>query len=109
MQTLLENKLETYLERKYRISRSHATRDSYRVIVSRFIDYIQKQYNQDFEQFLDSLKQPDTDPVGILDEYFTFLARRKKPPIPKHLLTYTMKGENGIPYKYKARRKRNLK
>ena len=59
VQTLLENKIETYLERKYRISRSHATRDSYRIIVSRFVNFIQLQYKQDFEQFLSSLKQSD--------------------------------------------------
>jgi len=28
----------------------------------------------------------------------------QKPPIPKKLLTYTMKGENGKPHKYKARK-----
>jgi len=79
VQALLQNKLEAYLERKYRISRSHATRDSYRIIVCRFVNFIQIQYKQDFEQFLSSLKQSDTDPVGILDEYFTFLARGDKP------------------------------
>lgn len=79
VQALLQSKLETYLERKYRISRSHATIDTYRKIVSRFIGFIQSQYKQDFEQFLDTLKQPDSDPVGILDEYFTFLARGDKP------------------------------
>ncbi len=40
VQALLQNKIETYLERKYRISRSHSTRDSYRVIVYRFIDFL---------------------------------------------------------------------
>jgi len=28
----------------------------------------------------------------------------QKPPIPKNLLTYTLKGENGKPHKYKARK-----
>ncbi len=79
VQALLESKIETYVERKYRVSRSHDTRNSYRKIVRRFINFIQLQYNQDFEQFLDFLKQPDTDPVGILDEYFTFLAGGEKP------------------------------
>lgn len=41
--------------------------------------FIELQYNQDFEQFQSSLKQSDSDPVGILDEYFTFLAKRDKP------------------------------
>lgn len=31
----------------------------------------------------------------------------QKPPIPKHLIKYTMKGENGIPHKYKGRRKKD--
>lgn len=47
--------------------------------MSRFVNFIQVQYKEDFEQFLSSLKQSDSDPVGILDEYFTFLARRNKP------------------------------
>jgi len=29
----------------------------------------------------------------------------QKPPIPKKLLRYTIKGEDGIPHKYKARKK----
>jgi hypothetical protein len=29
--------------------------------------------------FLNSLKQSDTDPIEILDEYFTFLAKGEKP------------------------------
>ena len=32
----------------------------------------------------------------------------QKPPIPKQLLTYTIKGENGKPHKYKARKKRKV-
>jgi len=79
VQALLESKMETYLERKYRVSRSHDTRNSYRKIVHRFINFVQLQYKQDFEQFLSSLKQPDSDPVGILDEYFSFLAGGEKP------------------------------
>jgi len=30
----------------------------------------------------------------------------QKPSIPKYLLTYTIKVENGIPHKYKARKKK---
>jgi hypothetical protein len=31
----------------------------------------------------------------------------QKPPIPKNLLTYTIKGENDITHKYKDRKKKN--
>ena len=88
VQVVIQNKIEAYLERKYRISRSHATRTSYRFIVHRFIDFIQVQYKQDFEQFLDSLKQSDSDPIGILDEYFTFLASGNKPLASNSIRSY---------------------
>ena len=79
VQVLLEDKIGTYLDRKYRISRSQATKESYRIIVRRFIDFIQIHYKQDFEQFLSTIKRPEADPIEILDEYFTFLAENKKP------------------------------
>jgi len=79
VQTVIQNKIEIYLERKYRISKSHATRESYRFIVYRFVDFIQIQYKQDFETFLGTLTQSDTDPIGILDEYFTYLSNVDKP------------------------------
>jgi len=79
VQVVIQDKIEAYLERKFRVSRSFATRDSYKILVYRFIDFIQIQHNQDFEQFVISLKQSDSDPIGILDEYFTFLASGDKP------------------------------
>jgi integrase len=79
VQLVIQNKIEAYLERKYRVSRSFATRDSYRFAVYRFVDYIQIQYNQDFEKFLGTIKHSDADPIGILDEYFTYLASGEKP------------------------------
>ena len=88
VQIVIQSKIEAYLERKYRISRSHATRESYRFIVHRFIDFIQVQYKQDFEQFLGSLKQSDSDPIGILDEYFTFLASGDKPLASNSIRSY---------------------
>jgi len=79
VQVIIQDKIESYLERKYRVSRSYATRESYRRVVHRFIDYIQVQQKQDFEQFVITLTKPDTDPIQILDEYFTFLASGEKP------------------------------
>ena len=79
VQVLLEDKIGTYLNRKYRISRSQATKDSYNKIVLRFVKFVQIRYKMDFEEFLNTLKLSDTDPIEILDEYFTFLAENKKP------------------------------
>lgn len=79
VQLVIQNKIEAHLERKYRISRSHATGETYRFILYRFVDFIQVHYKQDFETFLTSLSKEDSDPIGILDEYFTYLASGDKP------------------------------
>lgn len=88
VQLVIQNKIEAYLEQKYRISRSHATRETYRFILYRFVDFIQVHYKQDFETFLGSLSKPDSDPIGILDEYFTFLASGKKPLASNSIRNY---------------------
>lgn len=79
VQAILQSKIDAYLERKFRVSRSHATRESYRFIIHRFVDFIQTERKEDFGQFQESLKNNDTDPIAILDEFFSFLAGGKKP------------------------------
>ena len=48
MKLVIQDKIESYLEWKYRISRSFATQDFYRFVEFRFVDFIQVQYKQDF-------------------------------------------------------------
>ena len=98
VQLVIQNKIEAYLERKYRISRSFATRDSYRFVVYRFVNFIQVQYKQDFEQFLGTIKQPDADPIGILDEYFTYLASGDKPLASNTIRTYLTVAKDFLNY-----------
>ena len=98
VQTSIQNKIEVYLERKYRISRSHATRHSYRFIVYRFVDFIQIQYKKDFQQFLDTLTESDADPIGVLDEYFTFLAGGKKPLASNSIRSYLTVAKDFLNY-----------
>jgi len=98
VQLVIQNKIESYLERKYRISRSYATRDSYRIIVYRFVNFIQIQYKQDFEQYLGTLKQSDSDPIGVLDEYYTFLASGKKPLASNSIRNYLVIAKDFLNY-----------
>jgi len=98
VQLVIQNKIESYLERKYRISRSYATRDSYRIIVYRFVNFIQIQYKQDFEQYLGTLKQSDSDPIGVLDEYYTFLASGEKPLASNSIRNYLVIAKDFLNY-----------
>jgi len=98
VQLVIQSKSETYLERKFRISRSYATRESYRVIVYRFVDFVQVQYKIDFEAFLGTLKQSDADPIGILDEYFSFLAGKDKPLASNSIRLYLTVAKDFLNY-----------
>ena len=98
VQLVIQSKIETYLERKFRISRSYATRESYRVIVYRFVDFVQVQYKIDFEAFLGTLKQSDADPIGILDEYFSFLAGKDKPLASNSIRLYLTVAKDFLNY-----------
>lgn len=79
VQVLIHDQIETYLERKYRLSRSYATREGYRVVLHRFVDFTQIHYNIDFTQLLTRIRESKKDPIEVLDEYYSFLAGGKKP------------------------------
>ena len=78
VQLEIQDKIKVYLERKYRLSRSYSTRESYRIVLHRFIDFTQIHYNMDFSYFQMQLRETK-DPIEVLDEYYSFLAGGKKP------------------------------
>jgi len=79
VQLVIQDKIEAYLERKFRLSRSYSTRDSYKVVLHRFIDFVQIYYKLDFSQFLRNVLEAKKDPIEVLDEYFSYLAGGEKP------------------------------
>ena len=64
VQVIIQDKIESYLERKFRVSRSYATRESYRRVVHRFIDYIQVQQKQSEN----TSQSPCNDIMRLLDK-----------------------------------------
>jgi len=78
VQLVIQDKIEAYLERKFRLSRSYSTRDSYKVVLHRFIDFVQIYYKTDFSQFLRNVLEAKKDPIEVLDEYFSYLAGGEK-------------------------------
>ena len=71
MQVVIQDKIEAYLERKFRLSRSFATRESYRITLHRFVDFIQTNYNMDYSQFMTNLTELKKDPIDVLNEILT--------------------------------------
>jgi len=83
MQLVVQDKIEVYLERRFRISRSFATRNSYRIVINRFIDFVRIHYNLDFSTLLPQIKKSKRDPIDILDDYYSRLSEEEKPKTSK--------------------------
>jgi len=74
MQVQIQDIIEHYLEKKFRISHSYATKSVYRAALKKFIEFARIRYNYSFEQLLNQILQKNSDPLEILDEYYTFLS-----------------------------------
>ena len=83
MQLVVQDKIEVYLERRFRISRSFATRNSYGIVINRFIDFVRIHYNLDFSTLLPQIKKSKRDPIDILDDYYSRLSEEEKPKTSK--------------------------
>lgn len=71
----IDSKVQLFLEKKFRTSRSYATRHTYRAVVRRFLDFLRLQYNLDLEQLLRQLKETkEKDAIGVLDDFYSFLS-----------------------------------
>lgn len=74
----IDDKIQLFLEKKLRISRSYDTRHTYGTVVKRFIGFLRLQYNLDLEQLLRQLKETnEKDAIGVLDDFYTFLSNDK--------------------------------
>jgi hypothetical protein len=88
----IDNKVQLFLEKKFRTSRSYATRHTYRAVVRRFLDFLRLQYNLDLEQLIRQLKETkEKDSLGILDDFYTFLSNDKIKKTGRPLSSSTVK------------------
>jgi len=77
MQIIVQDKIEVYLERKFRTSRSFATRNSYRIAINRFVDFVRIHYSLDFSALISQIKE-SRDPIDVLDDYYSHLSEGEK-------------------------------
>jgi integrase len=73
----VEDKIERFLERKFRVSRSYSTKLTYRSHIVRFGEFTRIRYNLDINQLLGQIDAKKLDPIVVLDEYYTFLTQYK--------------------------------
>jgi len=74
----IEDKITKFLERKFRASRSFSTKNTYNSALRQFMKFLDVQYSLDLEQLLKKIGIKDTDPVEVLDNFYSFLAQYKR-------------------------------
>jgi len=67
------NRIEHYLQKKFRISHSFDTKNAYRAALKKFTEFLRIKHNYSLEQLL-GLFSEKLDPLDVLDEYYTFLS-----------------------------------
>ena len=74
----VDDKIEQFLQRKFRISRSFKTKATYKVSLKRFTEFLRIKYHFDFSQLVSKIKETkEIDPIDVLDEFFTYLSEHQ--------------------------------
>lgn len=63
-----------FLDRKYRYSKSFATKRTYKAAIDKFQEFLVAKHGQGLDQILILLQTKALDPLELLDEFFTFLS-----------------------------------
>jgi len=79
MSELSINNVERFLDRKFRASRSYATKETYRGAINRFAEFAYQDYNQKLDALLENLLNDVLDPLEVLDDFYTYLTKIPNP------------------------------
>jgi len=77
MQIQVQDKITHFLERKFRASRSFATKKSYNYSLHRFEEFLRVKYSLEVNQLFLKFENKQQEPIDVLDEYYTFLSQNK--------------------------------
>lgn len=75
----IEDRINVFLEKKFRYSKSFDTKLNYRTALRKFQEFLRVKYNLDINQAILQFETKTLDPIVILDELYTYLSsyRRK--------------------------------
>jgi len=75
----IHDRIERFLDRKFRASRSYSTCDTYKGALNRFIDFAYQDYNQKPDKLIDNVLNQVLDPIDVLDDFYTYLTKAENP------------------------------
>jgi len=71
----VEPKIEEYLDRLFRISKSFETKRAYNVTLNKFIKFLNSN-NNELDEILYELKNKQKDPIILLDEFYSYMSQQ---------------------------------
>ena len=71
--------VERFLDRKFRVSRSYATKETYRGTINCFAEFAYQDYNQKLDSLLENILNGVLDPLEVLDNFYTYLTKIPNP------------------------------
>jgi len=80
----IHDKIERFLDRKFRMSRSYSTKETYRGCINKFKDFANQDYNQDLAKLTDNTLNKVLDPIEVLDDFYTYLTKIENPMTKKN-------------------------
>lgn len=73
-----QDKIENFLAKKFRLSRSFATRKSYETGLNKFIEFVGSKYGLNLDSLVIQTKEThQIDPIQVLDDYYSYLSSYK--------------------------------
>ena len=75
----IHDRIERFLDRKFRASRSYATKETYKGALNRFSDFAYQDYNQELNKLIDNMLNLVLDPIEVLDDFYTYLTKAENP------------------------------
>lgn len=69
----VEDRVATFLDKKFRYSKSYATRQTYRLAMNKFTEFLRSKHGIDLNQLVVECEDKVQDPVSLLDGYYTYL------------------------------------
>jgi len=74
----VEDKIAGFLDKKFRYSKSFATKQTYGVALKKFQAFLDTRYHLDINQALTQFEMRALDPILVLDEFYTLLSNYKQ-------------------------------
>ncbi len=74
----VDEKIQYFLEKKFRYSKSYATMDAYKTALRKFQEFLRVELNIDINQLLIQFEKKTLDPIDVLDRFYMFLSNYGK-------------------------------